>query len=131
MILEKKMNVIEKSFLFAWPYTILASLVIFLIWHETNFMLSFILGSASTLLMNSLNYRVLKAAFKFNPASIKSKNIWMYIAKFVFFGVILYISNVNPEWNMYFVAAGMMTFRIVLTPLTLYYAKKGEDDRLD
>lgn len=125
------MNVIEKTFLFAWPYTILASILIYLIWGSTNNMLSFILGSASTLLMNSLNYRVMKAAFKYNPASIKSKNIWMYVAKFVFFGIILYITNMNPEWNMYFALAGLMTFRIILTPLALFYAKKGESDRLD
>ncbi|MDD3123619.1 MAG: ATP synthase subunit I [Acholeplasmataceae bacterium] len=129
--MEKKMNVIEKTFLFAWPYTIIVGLLIYLIWGNTDYLLSFVLGSASSLLMNSLNYRIMKAAFKFNPASIKSKTILMYVVKFVFFGIILYISNTNPDWNIYFTFIGLLTFRIILLPLSIFYAKKKEGDTLD
>ncbi|MGD9910508.1 MAG: hypothetical protein AB7U79_07920 [Candidatus Izemoplasmatales bacterium] len=107
------------------------SLVIYLVTQSTDDLTSFILGSASSLLMNSLNYRVLKAAFQYQPDSVRLKSISMYIARFVFYGIILFICNTMEGWNLYLAAFGMLTFRIVLIPLTFYYAKKGEGDRLD
>lgn len=105
--------------------------MIYVISQNMDILTSFILGSASSLLMNSLNYRVLKSAFKFNPDSARSKTIAMYIFRFVFYGIILYITNTIEGWNMYAAFAGLLTFRIILTPLTLYYAKKGEGESLD
>ncbi len=131
MILERKLNIVEKTFLFAWPYIIIVSLGIYFITQDTDYLTSFILGSASSLLMNSLNYRLLKSAFKYNPDSVRMKTISMYIARFAFYGIILYITNVTTGWNIYFTAFGMLTFRVVLIPLALYYAKKGEGENLD
>jgi len=122
--MEKKLNLIEKTFLFAWPYVIVVSLVILLISQNMDLMLSFILGSACSLLMNSLNYRVLKSAFQYQPHTIQKKTILMYLLRFAFYAVVLYTTSIKDSWNLYATAAGMLTFRIVLIPLTLYFAKK-------
>ena len=56
----KKKDLIEKIFLFSWPYAILFSLILYLVTQDVDLLLSFLLGVASSLLMNSLNYRIMK-----------------------------------------------------------------------
>jgi F0F1-type ATP synthase assembly protein I len=127
----KKKDLIEKIFLFSWPYAILFSLILYLVTQNIDWVLSFILGTASSLLMNSLNYRLMKNIYKNNPKKIKSRHIIMYFVKFLFFALILFIAYQNPEeWNIYFTFIGLLTFRIISFPVTLIFANKEnkEDD---
>ena len=127
----KKKDLIEKVFLFSWPYTILFSIILYLVTQDFDYLLSFLLGAASSLLMNSLNYRIMKTVYKSKPESIKSRHIIMYFVKFLFFALILFIAYQNPEeWNIYFTFVGLLTFRIVSFPVTLIFANKEteEDD---
>ncbi len=122
--MKNKLNIIERTFLYSWPYALVFAAVTYLITKNWDFVLSFVLGTATGLLMNSLNYRVMKNLFKTAPEKIKKTQIWIYIAKIVFYGVILYITNKSDEWNVYFVFVGILTYRIVLYPVALIYAKK-------
>ncbi|MFA7076054.1 MAG: ATP synthase subunit I [Candidatus Izemoplasmatales bacterium] len=124
----KKTNLIDKIFLFSWPYAIIVSLVIFFITGNFDFVLSFLLGVASCLLMNSLNYRIMKNLYKYSPHLIKSRQIMIYVAKLAFFGVILYITHNDSDWNVYYTFAGLLTYRLVSIPVTLIFAKKEGDE---
>ena len=123
----KKTNLIEKIFLFSWPYVIVVSLAIYIITQNWDFVLSFILGAASSLLMNSLNYRVMKNLYKNNPGLIKSRQVLIYFAKVIFYGILLYITHKDPEWNVYFAFAGILTYQIVAFPVTIISARKEGD----
>ncbi len=123
----KKANIIEKTFLISWPYAILFSIILYLITQNFDYVLSFMLGVFSSLLMQSMNYRIMKNLYKNNPRRIKSTTIIIYLVKYVFFGIILYVANTDPEWNVYFTFVGLFTFRLVSFPIALIYAKKGGD----
>ncbi len=126
--LIQKKNLIEKIFLFSWPYGILFALVLYLITQNTNFVLSFLLGLASSLLMNSLNYRVMKSIYEKRPEVIQSRHIFMFIIKFLFFALIMYIAYSEPEeWNIYYTFIGLLTFRLISIPVTLIFANKESD----
>ncbi len=124
----KKANIIERTFLFCWPFALLFSLVLYLITQNFDFVLSYILGVTSVLLMQSMNYRIMKKLYKNNPQKIKSTTIIIYLVKYVFFGIILYIANTDPDWNVYLTFVGLFTFRIVSFPVTLIFARKGDDE---
>lgn len=124
----KKKNLIEKIFLFSWPYAIIFSLVLYLITKDTDFLLSFLLGASSSLLMNSLNYRVMKNIYKNNPEVIRSRHVIMYFVKFLFFALILFIAYRDSDWNIYLTFVGLLTFRIVSFPVTLIFANKESDE---
>ena len=127
--LIQKKNLIEKIFLFSWPYAILFSLILYLVTQDVDLLLSFLLGTASSLLMNSLNYRIMKNIYRNNPEKIKSRHIIMYFVKFLFFALILFITYKNPEeWNIYFTFIGLLTFRIVSFPITLIFANKESEE---
>ena len=126
--LIQKKNLIEKIFLFSWPYGILFALVLYLITQNTNYVLSFLLGLASSLLMNSLNYRVMKSIYEKRPEVIQSRHIFMFIIKFLFFALIMYIAYSEPEeWNIYYTFIGLLTFRLISIPVTLIFANKESD----
>ena len=128
MNLKKKMNIIEKTFLFSWPYAIVFSIVLYFISHNFDFVISFLLGVFSVLLMQSMNYRIMKNLFKNNPEKIKSRTIIIYLVKYVFFGIILYVSHTDPDWNVYLTFVGLLTFRIVTYPVAIISANKGDDE---
>ena len=129
--MKTKTNIIEMTLLFVFPYALLFSLILYLATKDIDFLLSFVLGTFTGLLMNSMSYRVMKNAFANAPNTIRSKTIILYLVKMVFYGFILYYVSTKPdEWNIYFVAVGILSYRIVLLVLTIVQSirKSGDID---
>lgn len=124
----KKPNLIELTFLFTWPAAIIVSLVIYLISRDWGMVVSYILGVFTVLMAQSMNYRIMKNTFKNNPGRIRKNTILIYIVKYIFYGIILYVAFNEPNWNIFATAGGIITYRIVMFPTTLIFAKKGDDD---
>ncbi len=128
--MKQKTNVIEKTILFSWPYTIIVATGIYLFTSNWDFVTSFLLGAVASLLMSSWNYRWMKRAYLEAPTLIQRHYILSYVIRFVLFGVLLYITATNPEsWNVYLTAVGILTYRIVLVPVVLIFGRtEGGDD---
>ena len=124
----KNSNLIEKTFLFTWPVAIVASLAIYFISGSSAYLISYILGVSSVMMMQSLNYRIMKDLYKNNPSKIKSRTVLLYIARFVFYAVILYVVVRHEEWNIYFTLGGLLTFQMLLIPVTIIFADKKVED---
>ena len=127
----KKSNIVELTFLICWPVAIVASLVIYLMTNNGDFVVSYILGIASMLLMQSLNYRIMKDLYKNNPSKIKGRTILMYIVRFVFFGIILYVSQDSEKWNVFYTLGGLLTYPITIFVVTLIKSRKDKGDDED
>jgi len=129
--MKKKTNIIEMTFLFIIPYSLLFTLILYLVTHDVDLVLSFVLGTFTGLLMNSLQYRMMKNAFANAPHTIRSKSIFIYLVKMIFYGFILYYVSTRPdEWNLYFVAIGILSYRVVLLIVTIIQSirKSGDVD---
>lgn len=124
----KKNNVIEYTFLFVIPFSIIAGLVLYLISKDFGLLVSYALGTLASMMMQSFNYRIMKATFKNHPEKIQRRTIYIYIAKIVFYGIILYVAQTEPNWNIFAAFGGIATFRIVMIPTTLIFAKKGDEE---
>lgn len=124
----KKNNVVELTFLFCWPFTILVSLILYFITQDFGFVISYVLGVFSVLMMQSFTYRIMKKTFKENPSKIKSYSIMIYVAKFIFYGIILYVTYQEPSWNIFAAFGGLLTYRVVMFPTVLIFAKKGDKE---
>jgi len=129
--MRRRINIIERTFLFVFPYALVVALIIFLVTRDWDNVLSFVLGTATGLLMNSFNYRVIKNLGKNAPVKIKKAQVLIYIAKIVFYGVILYITSRSEAWNIYYTFAGIMSYYIVLVPVAIIYTKKHGGDPED
>ena len=124
----KKSNIIEFTFLICFPVSIVVSLVLYFIAKDFGLVVSYILGVATVLMMQSLNYRIMKNVFKNNPEKIKSNTILIYIVKYIFYGIILFVAYNEPNWDIFATLGGIMTFSIVMFPTALIISKKGDED---
>ena len=124
----KKTNIIEYTFLICFPVSIVVSLVLYFITKDLGIVVSYILGVATVLMMQSLNYRIMKNTFKNNPEKIRSHTILIYIVKYIFYGIILYVAYSEENWNIFSTLGGIMTFSLVMYPTALIIAKKGDED---
>lgn len=124
----KNKNIIERTFLFSWPYMILVSLVIYLITKNFDFVLSFLLGALTSLFINSLNYKVMKSTYEFQPNKIKSRQLWMFIGKYLFMALILFVTIQSDKFNQYYAFAGLMTFVIVTFPTAIIMSQRGDEE---
>ena len=124
----KKANIIELTFVFCWPVAFLVSFILFIATKEWGLVVSYLLGVFTVLMMQSMNYRVMKRTFKENPSLIKKRTILIYIVKYIFYGIILYVAYTEPSWNIFAAAGGILTYRIVMFPTALIFAKREDDD---
>lgn len=124
----KKSNIIELTFLFCFPFAIVVSLVLYFISKDFGLVISYVLGVLAVLMMQSLNYRIMKRVFANNPNDIRRYTIFIYLIKFIFYGIILYVAQTEPNWNIFAAFGGILTFRVVMFPTTLIFAKKGDGD---
>jgi hypothetical protein len=124
----KNRDIIEKTFLFSWPYAIIVSLAIYLITSNFDFVISFFLGFATSLMVNSMNYRIMKSTYQTNPERIKYRQIMIYILKYAFMGLILYITIQSEEFNEYYTLAGLFSFVIVTVPTAIIYSIRGDSE---
>ena len=124
----KNKDIIEKTFLFSWPYAIVFSIVLYLITKNFDFVISFLLGTLTSLFVNSMNYKVMKSTYKFQPDKIKSRQIWMFIGKYIFMGLILFVTIQSDEYNEYYTFVGLMTFVVVAFPTAIIFSQRGDAD---
>jgi uncharacterized membrane protein len=124
----KNKNIIEKTFLFAWPYAIVFSLILYLITQNFDFVISFILGFATSLMVNSMNYRIMKATYQTSPDKIKARQIILFVVKYGFMGLILFITYQSNEFNVYYTFVGLFTFVIISIPTAIIFSKRGDVD---
>jgi len=110
---------IEKTFLFVWPFLIVFSLVTYLISKNFNMVVSFLLGAFTSLLLNSLHYRILKQALSSNKRMATTSTVLLYVGKMLFFGVVLYFAITNEDWNVWLAFVGLLSYRIVFYPIVL------------
>jgi len=119
---------IEKTFLFIWPFIFVFSLVTYLITHNFDLVVGFLLGAFASLLMNSLHYRVMKSAFINHKEMVKATTIVLYLAKFVLYGIVLYFAITSDKWNEILTFVGILSYRIVLFPVVFFTLRKNRKD---
>lgn|GEM_PF-762314 len=124
----KNLNMIEKTFLFIWPFIFVFSLVTYLITHNFDLVVGFLLGAFASLLMNSLHYRVMKSAFINHKEMVKATTIVLYLAKFVLYGIVLYFAITSDKWNEILTFVGILSYRIVLFPVVFFTLRKNRKD---
>ncbi|MGE4571863.1 MAG: ATP synthase subunit I [Candidatus Izemoplasmatales bacterium] len=124
----KNKDIIEKTFLLAWPYAILFSLVLYMITKNFDDVLSFILGFGASMMVQSMNYRFMKSTFQNEPDKIKGRQVILFLVRYAFMGLILYISYSSEEFNEYLTFVGLLSFVIVAIPTSIIFSRRGVEE---
>ncbi|MFP4478526.1 MAG: ATP synthase subunit I [Candidatus Izemoplasmatales bacterium] len=121
-------DVIERTFIFAWPYAIVFSAILYLVTRDVDLVISFILGAATSLFVNSLNYKIMKSTYKHRQDKIMPTQILMFVLKYGFMALILYIAFTSDDYNEIYTFVGLFTFVIVTVPTAIIYSKRGDEE---
>ncbi|MBN2504458.1 MAG: hypothetical protein JXB20_03840 [Bacilli bacterium] len=123
----KNLNMIEKTFLYLWPFIILFGLGTYLIGGNFDLVVGFLLGAFTSMLMNSVHYRILKSAFLNHKEVVKSISILLYLVKFVMYGIVLYFAITSDKWNEILTFVGLLSYRLVLFPIVFITLRKDKN----
>jgi F0F1-type ATP synthase assembly protein I len=121
--MENKSSFI-KAFPFTWLITFIVTLILWLVFSKVEGV-SFLLGSATSLMTMSMLY---KSVYKFdekNVSKAQKKAVANYAFRFLIYAIVLIVSALFDGLSIYATAGGLLTFKIVLQVL-LFVEKNGD-----
>ncbi|MCF7924371.1 MAG: ATP synthase subunit I [Candidatus Izimaplasma sp.] len=125
----KNKDIIERTFLISWPYIIVFSITLYIVTTDFDIVLSFVLGAVSSLFINSLSYKIMKSTYEYKQDKIKILQIFVFIVKYIFMGLILYIAYQSEEYNEIYTLIGLLTFVIITVPTAIISSRR--EDKVD
>jgi len=130
-VIIKNKNIIEKTFLFLWPALIVITVAIFLITMDKDVVVSYLLGLLTSMLVNSLHYRMMKNELQGTIKPTAAKSVVIYFGKLLAYGLVLYFVITNPDWNVLYAFAGILTYPAVMFIVALIETKRQikEEDK--
>lgn len=122
--MEKK-NSFIKTFPLVWIYTIIIAVLFFFLLGK-NYSISFVLGSATSLMAMSMLYKNSIKVLESDKQRATKLATLNYTFRFVFYALVLVISGLLPQLEILATAFGLLSFKIVLY-LTIFMDKRGEN----
>lgn len=117
-------DVFIKTFPLVWIYTIVVGIILFLT-VGSNWAISFVLGSVTSLMMMSMLYKSSKRILhseKKDAVKLAGRN---YAFRFFFYALILVISALLDNLEILGTAAGLFSFKLMLY-FNIFFEKRGE-----
>ncbi|MBN2605634.1 MAG: ATP synthase subunit I [Bacilli bacterium] len=122
--MEKKDSFI-KTFPLVWIYTIIVAVVFFFVLGK-NYSVSFVLGSATSLMAMSMLYKNSIKVLESDKKRATKLATLNYTFRFGFYALVLVISGILPQLEILGTAFGLLSFKIVLY-ITIFMDKRGEN----
>ncbi|MGS0973240.1 MAG: ATP synthase subunit I [Candidatus Izemoplasmataceae bacterium] len=119
-------NSFIKAFPFTWIVTIIVTTLLWVLSSRT-FGLSYLLGSATSLMAMSLLYKGSYKVLEQSESNAKKMAIRNYLFRFLLYAIVLIASALLEELNLYLTAGGLFTFKIVLQ-IILFIEKRGNEN---
>jgi 1,4-dihydroxy-2-naphthoate octaprenyltransferase len=120
----------NSAFIKAFPITwILTAIVAIILWLSVDikWAYSFVLGSATTLMMMSLLYKSNRKILQEQHPNASRLVMRNYAFRYFFYGLILIVSAISDQFEIFAVIIGLFGFKISLY-LSLWMEKRGDSN---
>jgi len=117
-------NLIIKAFPVTWIVTLLLAIILW-VFVSSQWALSFVLGSATTLMMMSMMFKSTRKALMQSPEQAKKTVVFNYLLRYSFYALVLVIAGMSDKLEVIATTIGLFTFKISLY-LVIWLEKKGE-----
>jgi len=121
----KKKDSFIKTFPLVWIYTVIVAVIFFFVLGK-NYSVSFVLGSATSLMAMSLLYKNSIKVLESDQKRASKLAILNYAFRFGFYALVLVVSGLLPQLEILGTAFGLLSFKIVLY-ITILMDKRGEN----
>lgn len=99
-----------------WVVTLLAALILWLAFERQDLALSYVLGSATSLwamsMLNRSGNKILNS--ETDEAQARKKTAINYVLRFLLYAVVLVVAGLRENLDILAVAAGLLTFKLLL-----------------
>ena len=113
-----------KTFPFVWIYTGIIAVIFYIFINET-WALSFVLGSVTSLMTMSMLYKSSKRVVESDKATAQKIAVRNYAFRYFFYALILLVSGYFNSFEILATAIGLFSFKIVFYIL-LFFESRGE-----
>lgn len=114
-----------KTFPITWVVTAVVSMALWLLVNET-WAYSFVLGSATSLMMMSMLYKSSKKVLEERNPNASKIVVRNYVFRYLFYGLIVTAAALSGSFEVIAVLLGLLTFKVSLY-LSLWLEKRGEE----
>ncbi len=116
-----------KTFPFVWIYTITIAIILWLIVGE-DWGISFVLGSATSLMTMSMLYKNSKRVVESDKATAQKLAVKNYALRYFFYIVVLVVSGYFDQLEIFATAIGLFSFKIVFYMVLLFESRGVKSD---
>lgn len=113
-----------KAFPITWGLTIIVA-VILLIAVDAKWAYSYVLGSATTLMMMSMMYKSSKKVLEEQHPNASKLIVRNYIFRYLFYALILTVAALTDRFEVIATAIGLLSFKLSLY-ISIWLEKRGE-----
>jgi len=117
-------NVFIKAFPIQWILTIVVAVVLYFAVNDV-WAYSFVLGSATTLMMMSMMYKSTKKVLDEQRDDASKRVVRNYVFRYLFYALILVIAGISGTFEIVGVACGLVSFKVSLY-ISIFLDKRGE-----
>lgn len=117
-------NVFIKAFPIQWILTIVVAIVLYVVVSDT-WAFSFVLGSATTLMMMSMMYKTTKKVLDEQRSDASKRVVRNYVFRYLFYALILVIAGISGNFEIIGVAIGLLSFKVSLY-ISIFLDRRGE-----
>lgn len=117
-------NVFIKAFPIQWILTIVVAIVLYVVVSNT-WAFSFVLGSATTLMMMSMMYKTTKKVLDEQRSDASKRVVRNYVFRYLFYALILVIAGISGKFEIIGVAIGLLSFKVSLY-ISIFLDRRGE-----
>lgn len=117
-------NVFIKAFPIQWILTIIVAIVLYVVVSDT-WAFSFVLGSATTLMMMSMMYKTTKKVLDEQRSDASKRVVRNYVFRYLFYALILVIAGISGKFEIIGVAIGLLSFKVSLY-ISIFLDRRGE-----
>ncbi len=111
--MNEEPNILVRTFAVVWPYVIIVSFLAWLIFDQVT-AVSFFLGSITSVMLMSHNYKTTFNTLNKDPALLKRRAIQNYIFRFILYAIILVIAYYGEGLSMIPTFVGFTSFKVAL-----------------
>lgn len=121
--MKENSTAFTKAFIINWILTLVLLGVLWII-IDKYFALSFLLGSATSMMMMSSMYKQNKRIMQEGNTNVERKYIRGYLFRYFFYAFILVAAGLIDNFDIIAVAIGILLFRLSLY-ISLFLEKRG------
>jgi len=117
-------NAFVKTFPLVWIFTIVVAGILWAVLTK-EWALSFVLGSATSLMMMSMLFKSTKRVLDSKSEDARKLVTRSYMIRYAFYAIILITAALLPRFEIIGVIAGLFSFKICLY-FSIFLEKRGE-----